>query len=45
MHAADETWLLREAIHQYFKARAAWSRRRLRELFRRGRHRAHRDRP
>jgi len=45
MHAADETWLLREAIHQYFKARAAGSRRRLRELFRRGRHRAHRDRP
>jgi hypothetical protein len=34
---ADEAGLLREAIHQYFKARAAGSRRRLRELFRRGR--------
>ena len=34
---ADEATLLGEAIHQYFKARAAGSRRRLRELFRRGR--------
>jgi hypothetical protein len=34
---ADEAALLREAIHQYFKMRAAGSRRGLRELFRRGR--------
>jgi hypothetical protein len=34
---ADEGTLLGEAIHQYFKARAAGSRRSLRELFRRGR--------
>jgi hypothetical protein len=34
---ADEATLLGEAIHQYFKARAAGSRRNLRELFRRGR--------
>jgi hypothetical protein len=34
---ADEAALLRQAIRQYFKARAAGSRRTLRELFRRGR--------
>ena len=34
---ADEATLLGQAIHQYFKARAAGSRRTLRELFRRGR--------
>jgi hypothetical protein len=34
---ADEATLLGQAIHQYFKARAAGSRRALRELFRRGR--------
>jgi hypothetical protein len=34
---ADEATLLGQAIHQYFKARAAGSRRSLRELFRRGR--------
>jgi hypothetical protein len=34
---ADEAMLLAGAIHQYFQARAAGSRRRLRELFRRGR--------
>jgi hypothetical protein len=34
---ADETTLVAEAIHQYFKTRAAASRRTLRELFRRGR--------
>ncbi len=34
---ADEATRLGEAIHQYFKARAAGSRRSLRELFRRGR--------
>ena len=34
---ADEATLLGQAIHQYFKARAAASRRTLRELFRRGR--------
>jgi hypothetical protein len=34
---ADEAGLLRDAVHQYFKARAAASRRSLRELFRRGR--------
>lgn len=34
---ADEATLLGEAIRQYFKARAAGSRRSLRELFRRGR--------
>ena len=34
---ADEAELLGQAIHQYFKARAAGSRRELRELFRRGR--------
>jgi hypothetical protein len=34
---ADEGTLLRDAIHQYFRGRAAGSRRRLRELFRRGR--------
>ena len=34
---ADEAALLGQAIHQYFKARAAGSRRKLRELFRRGR--------
>jgi hypothetical protein len=33
----DEAQLLSEAIHQYFKVRAAGSRRTLRELFRRGR--------
>jgi len=33
----DEATLLGDAIHQYFKARAASSRRTLRELFRRGR--------
>ena len=33
----DEATLLGQAIHQYFKARAAGSRRTLRELFRRGR--------
>ena len=33
----DEATLLGQAIHQYFKDRAAGSRRRLRELFRRGR--------
>ena len=33
----DEAALLGQAIHQYFKARAAFSRRTLRELFRRGR--------
>lgn len=33
----DEATLLGQAIHQYFKDRAASSRRRLRELFRRGR--------
>ena len=33
----DEATLLGEAIHEYFKARAAGSRRTLRELFRRGR--------
>jgi hypothetical protein len=34
---ADEVTRLGEAIHQYFKARTAGSRRSLRELFRRGR--------
>jgi hypothetical protein len=34
---ADEAVLLGQAIHQYFSARAAGSRRSLRELFRRGR--------
>ena len=34
---ADEAPLLGESIHQYFKQRALESRRRLRELFRRGR--------
>ena len=34
---ADEAVLLRQAIQQYFKMRAAGSRRRIRELFRRGR--------
>jgi hypothetical protein len=34
---ADEATLLGQAIHQYFEARAAGSRRSLRELFRRGR--------
>ena len=34
---ADEADLLCQAIHQYFRARAAGSRRTLRELFRRGR--------
>ena len=34
---ADEATLLGQAIHQYFKARAAVSRRHLRELFHRGR--------
>jgi hypothetical protein len=34
---ADEATLLGQAIHQYFKARAAGSRRSLRGLFRRGR--------
>lgn len=34
---ADEATLLAQAIHQYFKARAAGSRRALRDLFRRGR--------
>jgi hypothetical protein len=34
---ADEATLLGQAIHQYFKARAAGSRRSLRDLFRRGR--------
>jgi hypothetical protein len=34
---ADEAELLRQAIHQYFQARAAGARRRLRDLFRRGR--------
>src|SRR4051794_14130446 len=34
---ADEAALLGEAIHQYFKERVASSRRKLRELFRRGR--------
>jgi hypothetical protein len=34
---ADEAGLLGQAIHQYFTARAANSRRRLRDLFRRGR--------
>ena len=34
---ADEATLLRQAIHQYFTARAAGSRRTLRELFQRGR--------
>jgi hypothetical protein len=34
---ADEAALLADAIHQYFQARAAGARRRLRELFRRGR--------
>jgi hypothetical protein len=34
---ADEAARLAEAVHQYFKARAAASRRALRELFRRGR--------
>jgi hypothetical protein len=34
---ADEAGLLGQAIHQYFKARAARTRRTLRELFRRGR--------
>ena len=34
---ADEATLLGEAIHEYFKSRAAGSRRTLRELFRRGR--------
>jgi hypothetical protein len=33
----DEATLLRDAIHQYFGQRVATSRRRLRELFRRGR--------
>lgn len=33
----DEATLLREAIHAYFRARVVTSRRRLRELFRRGR--------
>ena len=34
---ADEAALLGQAVHEYFKARAAVSRRGLRELFRRGR--------
>ena len=34
---AEEATLLGQAIHQYFKERAAGSRRSLRELFRRGR--------
>ena len=34
---ADEAALLGQAVHQYFEARAAGSRRTLRELFRRGR--------
>ena len=34
---SDEHTLLGQAIHQYFQVRAAGSRRRLRELFRRGR--------
>jgi hypothetical protein len=34
---SDEAALLGQAIHQYFQTRAAGSRRRLRELFRRGR--------
>jgi hypothetical protein len=34
---ADEATLLGQAVHQYFKARAAGTRRTLRELFRRGR--------
>ena len=34
---ADEATLLGQAMHQYFKARAAGARRTLRELFRRGR--------
>jgi hypothetical protein len=33
----DEAPMLGESIHQYFKQRAVDSRRRLRELFRRGR--------
>ena len=35
--ATDEAILLREAIHEFFAQRAAHTRRRLRELFRRGR--------
>lgn len=34
---ADEAALLRDAIHQYFNERAATTRRKLRELFGRGR--------
>jgi hypothetical protein len=35
--AADEAVILRDAIHEYFRQRTKASRRRLRELFRRGR--------
>jgi hypothetical protein len=35
--AADEAMILRDAIHEYFGQRAKASKRRLRELFRRGR--------